>query len=163
MRQRADHRARPARWPRRRAALFTGLLALGALAGCWSAPTDEQRIHSVIQDIVAGAVNGDVGDVMTHVSHKYRSDAGDYDALHGLLVQAFLRRGPILIVPGPIGVVVNGDTAHATFDAAIAEGTGEWRDIVPVNADGWHLEVDFAREEGDTWRVTRHQRTTWSR
>lgn len=144
-------------------ALSTGLLALVALAGCWRAPTDEERIHGVIQDIVAGAVDGDVGDVMIHVSKTYRSDVGDSETLHGLLVQAFLRRGPILVVPGPISVVVTGDTAHATFDAAIAEGTGQWRDIVPVNADGWHLEVDFAREEADTWRVTRHQRTSWSK
>lgn len=146
----------------RRTALGVGLLALGALASCWRAPTDEERIQGVIQDIVAGAVDGDVGDVMTHVSRKYRSDTGDYETLHGLLVQAFLRRGPILVVPGPVSVVVSGDTAHASFDAAIAEGTGQWRDIVPVNADGWHLEVDFAREEGDTWRVTQHERTSWS-
>jgi hypothetical protein len=147
----------------RRTALRVGLLSVVVLASCWKAPTDDERIHQVIQDIVAGAVDGDVGDVLIHVSHKYRSDVGDYETLHALLVQAFLRRGPILVVPGPITVVVKGDTAHASFDAAIAEGTGQWRDIVPVNADGWHLEVDFAREDGDTWRVTRHERTSWSK
>lgn len=139
------------------------LLALLLAAGCWKKPTDEDRIHAVIQGVVAGAVDGDVGDVMAHVSTSYRADGGDYDALHGFLVQAFLRRGPILVVPGPIEVKVTGDTAHASFDAAIAEGSGQWTDILAVNADGWHLEVDFVREAEDAWRVTNHVRTSWSK
>ena len=141
---------------------FVGV-ALAASTGCWRKPTDEERIHRVIQDIVAGAVDGDVGDVMAHVSKKYQADSVDYPALHGLLVEAFLRRGPILVVPGPIAVKVVGDTAHASFDAAIAEGSGRWTDILPVTADGWHLEVDLAREDTDEWRVTSHVRTSWTK
>lgn len=131
-------------------------------AGCFKKATDEDRVRGVIQDIITGAMDGDVGDVMEHISRSYRAESADYEGLHGLLVQSLLRRGPILVLPGPIEVSISGDTAHARFDAAIAEGTGRWGDM--VNADGWHLEVDFVREppgdaEGE-WRVIGHERTS---
>ena len=122
---------------------FVGV-ALAASTGCWRKPTDEERIHRVIQDIVAGAVDGDVGDVMAHVSKKYQADSVDYPALHGLLVEAFLRRGPILVVPGPIAVKVVGDTAHASFDAAIAEGSAIAGAVVAGEAGKDRLDVALA-------------------
>ena len=149
----------------RRVALILGA-ALIALTACSKPKTDEDRVRDVVQAVVGGAVDGDVGSVMQHVSGRYQGDSIDYDMLHAFLVEAFLRRGPLVILPGPIDVTVTGDSAHASFNAAIAEGKGKWGDL--VDADGWHLEVDFAREgsaggpapAGDPgeWRVVKYER-----
>lgn len=139
-------------------------LPLLSLTGCWHTPTDEERVRSVVQAVITGAEDGDVGDVMAHVSKRYQDDSElDQEGIRGVLTMEFMKRGPILVVPGPIQVVVTGATAHATFDAAIAEGSGKWTDVMPVSADGWHLNVDLVREEGDAWRVRSHTLTSWNR
>lgn len=148
-------------------ALVLLLFLLGAVGwALWPAPTEEDRVRAVIAAVVEAAEEGDVGDVMVHVDPAYRADeAGfglDADALRGALSLQFLRRGPVVVVLSPVDVEVTGDRAHARFDAAVAE-TGGWGDLVPVNADGWHLEVDFHRSDDGAWRVTRHIRSSWSR
>ncbi len=140
------------------------LVPLLGLSACWRAPTEEERVQAVVQAVITGAEAGDVGDVMANVSKRYHDDSDmDQEGIRGVLTMEFMKRGPILVVPGPIEVVVNGATAHATFDAAIAEGSGKWTDVMPVSADGWHLDVDFVREEDEVWRVQSHTLTSWKR
>lgn len=144
--------------------LVLGIVGLGV--ALWPAPSDEDRIRDVVHAVAAGAEKGDVGDILEHVSARYRaSEFGvdlDRGGLRGALIAQFLRRGPIAVVIGPIEVVVQGDRATATFEAVLSEGTGRWQDVVPAGMDGWSLEVGFVREEGDQWRVVHHERSRWT-
>lgn len=141
------------------------LIALGVLVAAaatawflWPAPTEEDRVRAVVHAIVEGAEQGDVGDVLAHVSEHYaQGDLGKAE-LRAMLTAQFLRRGPLTVIPGEIVVQADGDRAHASFDALLAEHARDWTEVLPVNADGWHLEVDFARE-GEDWRVVGAERT----
>lgn len=155
------------RVPARRLVVVLLLLGLGAAGWVlWPAPSEEDRVRAVIAAVVGGAEEGDVGDVMVHVDAAYHADEGgfglDPEGLRGALSLQFLRRGPVVVVLSPVEVQVEGDRAHARFDAAVAE-TGGWGDLLPVDADGWHLEVDFHRGEDDAWRVIHHTRSSWTR
>lgn len=151
---------------RRGLGLGLGLGLVGLVWVLWPGPSDEDRIRAVVHAVAEGAEAGDVGDVLVHVSSRYRASefgiALDRAGLRGALIAQFLRRGPVAVVIGPIEVVVEGDTATARFEAVLSEGTGRWQDLVPVGMDGWSLEVGFVREEGDTWRVVHHTRERWT-
>lgn len=141
------------------AALVAVLVAVLAWA-LWPAPTEEDRVRAVVRGVVAGAEAGDVGDVLVFVSDRFTGDEGlDKGTLKTVLQAQFLRRGPITVIVGDIPVTIQGNTAHASFDALLAEGSHQWTDILPVSVDGWHFETDFVLEADDTWRVTHAERT----
>jgi hypothetical protein len=100
---------------------------------------------------------------MEHVSARYRGEDEGYvldeAMLRRALIAQFLRRGPVSVVVGPIEVQIAGDTAVARFEAVLSEGTGRGLDIVPVGMDGWSLEVQFAKEDGE-WKVSGHRRVS---
>lgn len=155
--------------PSPRLRFVLALLLLGLLvAWLWPRPSEEDRVRAVVQAVAAGAEAGDVGDILEHVDPAYHgSEDGfglDLKTLRAALALQFMRRGPIGVILSPIEVQVDGDHAHARFDAAVTEGGGSWRELLPSNGDGWHLEVDFVRDpEDDAWRVITHQRTSWTR
>ena len=128
----------------------------------WPVPTDEDRVRDVIRAVIAGAEAGDVGDVLEHVSDTFqgRSDEGSFDAptLRSLLVARFMRHGPIAVFVAEIKVKITGDQADASFDALLTERGEDWTDIIPINADGWHLEVGLARE-ADGWKISSAERS----
>lgn len=128
----------------------------------WPAPSEEDRVREVIRAVIAGAEAGDVGDVMAHVSDRFSGDSGeggfDKPTLRSLLTVRFLKHGPIAVFVTEILVEVTGVDAHASFDALLTERSGEWAEIIPVNADGWHMEVELSREEGG-WRIVEAKRS----
>ena len=138
-------------------ALGLALVVLGTW-WYWPEPTEEDRVRAVVHAIVEGAENADVGDVLDHVSEHYAAADAGKPELRAVLTAQFLRRGPITVLPGEIAVSIDGNRAHARFDALLAESSRDWTEILPVSADGWHLEVDFAREDG-AWRVVGAERT----
>ncbi len=146
--------------------IFAALFAIAAWV-FWPRASEEDRVRAVVNAVAAGAETGDVGDIMDHVSARYRgSEQGfgmDERTLRAGLALQFMRRGPIGVVLSPIDVTVSGATAHARFDAAVLEGGGKWSELLPRSGDGWHLEVDLDREEDGEWRVTGHTRTSWIR
>ena len=151
----------------RRAWLIFGILLVTAIGLFWPRPSEEDRVRAVVKAVAAGAEAGDVGDILDHVSPRYHAAEDgfglDERTLRAGLALQFMRRGPIGVVLSPIDVTVSGATAHARFDAAVLEGGGRWSELLPTNADGWHLEVDLDYEEDGEWRVTRHTRTSWIR
>jgi len=149
------------------------LLALVGFAGLtwalWPEASDEDRVRAVIAAVVDAAEEGDVGAVMEQVDPGYRAVEGgegeegvDAETLRAALTYQFLRRGPVVVVLSPVEVRLDGDRARASFDAAVAE-TGGWGGMVPVDADGWHLEVDLRRGQDERWRVSGHTRSSWTR
>lgn len=152
--------------PTLRIAIPCGLALLGvAVWHSWPAPTEEDRVREVVGAIVEGAEAGDVGDIVDHLSPRFRGTEGeesfDRDTLRSFLVGQFLRRGPISVVLGPIDVVVTGAQAHARFDATVVEREGGWNDVLPVNADGWRLEVDLTLVDHE-WLVVGSERSSWT-
>lgn len=128
----------------------------------WPAPTEEDRVREVIRAVIAGAEAGDVGDVMAHVSDTFSGDSGegsfDKPMLRSLLTVRFLKHGPIAVFVAEILVNITGSDAHASFDALLTEQSGDWSELLPINADGWHMEVDL-RQEQELWRITGAQRS----
>ena len=137
-------------------------IALGAAWYFWPKETDEDRVRAVVRELIAGAEAGDVGDILDHVSKDFQGREGgegiDKPTLKLILVSQFMRRGPLGVFVAEILVNVRGETAHAAFDALLTEHAAGWKDIVPVNADGWHFEVDFSREEG-AWMLIGAERS----
>ncbi len=139
------------------AVAIVAALAVGAWLS-WPAPTEEDRVRAVVHAIVDAAESGDVGDVLAHVSENYRTGDAGKPELRALLTAQFLGRGPITVLPGDVAVDIDGERAHASFDALLAEGSRDWKEVFPVKADGWHLEVSFARE-GEDWRIVSAERS----
>lgn len=128
----------------------------------WPEPSEEDRVREVIRAVIAGAEAGDVGDVMSHVSERFSGDSGeggfDKPTLRSLLTVRFLKHGPIAVFVAEILVEITGVDAHANFDALLTESTGNWTEIIPVNADGWHMEVDLSREDKG-WKIVAAKRS----
>lgn len=134
------------------------LLLGGAIWLLRPAPDEADRVRAVIQAVVAGAEAGDVGDVMNPLAEGFVAESEGLTTnkatVRSMVTAQLLRRGHITVLVGEIGVDVKGDDAHASFDALLAEAGQEWTEVLPVDGDSWHLEVDLQRT-GDTWEVTR--------
>lgn len=138
----------------------TLIIAVAVLVGIGSfvlfgggTKSEADHIREVVHAIVDGAEERDAAEILDHVSDEYRDSFGmDKDTLTALLFRQFMKRGPILIVPGPIQVdLLSEDRATAAFGATIVEGGQN------LAADGINWTVDFRREDGD-WRITGHTR-----
>ncbi len=143
-------------------ALLLLLLIGGAVWLLGPAPDEADRVRAVIQAVVAGAEAGDVGDVMDPLAEAFVAESDGMTSnkatVRSLVTAQLLRRGHITVLVGEIGVTVDGDDAHASFDALLAEAGQEWTEVLPVDADSWHLEVDLQRRS-DVWQVTRAVRS----
>ncbi|GDX81731.1 hypothetical protein LBMAG42_35420 [Deltaproteobacteria bacterium] len=138
------------------------LLLSGAVWFLRPAPDEADRVRAVIHAVVAGAEAGDVGDVMAPLAEGFVAESDglttDKATVRSLVTAQLLRRGHITVLVGEIGVDVQGETAHASFDDLLAEAGQEWTEVLPVDGDSWHLEVDLRRTD-DVWRVTRAARS----
>jgi hypothetical protein len=149
--------------PVRVALVVLVVLALsGAVA--WAlrpAPSEAERVRETIRAAIAGAEAGDVGDVMAPLAEDFVAESGggrvDRATVRALLTREFLRRGHISVLVGEIAVTVEGAEAEASFDAVLAESSNQLTDLLPVDADAWHLEVALHRS-GEDWTVTRATR-----
>ncbi len=149
--------------PRVTAVVLALLLLLGGAGYLWwPAGSEEARVRAVIDEVVAGAEAADLGRVTAPLSDDFTAEnngnAADTSMVRALLARQFLRRGPIFVLLGEVAVEVRGDEAHASFDAFLAENSTSITDVLPVDADAWHLEVDL-RKHGDDWLVTRAVRS----
>ncbi len=143
-----------------------GLIALLLVGGAaWlltPEPDEADRVRAVIAAIVDGAEAGDVGDVMDPLAESFVAESEglttDKATVRALVTGQLLRRGHLTVLVGEIDVKVEGDEAHASFDALLAEAGQEWSEVLPVDADSWHLEVDLQRQ-ADAWSVTRAVRS----
>ncbi len=148
-----------------RSLVLVALLALtaGGLAWwLWPAPDESERVRQAIRAVVAGAEAGDVGDVLAPMAPGFvaesRGTTVDQQTLRGLLAREFIRRGPIFVLLGEIEVSIEGTHAEAEFDAVLAENSDKLVDLLPVDADAWHLEAELQLHDGE-WQITRATRS----
>ncbi len=149
---------------RRSLFVLLALLTVGGLGwALWPAPNEADRVRAVIGGIADGAEAGDVGAMMAPLGEGFVAESDGYTAdkptVRAVVMRQFLRRGRVSTLLSKIEVTVEGVGAHASFDAILAESGAEWTDVIPVDADRWHLEVDLRRSE-DEWSVTRVVRSS---
>jgi len=145
--------------------VLVALLALtaGGLAWwLWPAPDESERVRAAIRAVVAGAEAGDVGDVLAPMAPGFVAESKgstvDRQTVRALLAREFIRRGPIFVLLGEIEVAIEGTHAEAEFDAVLAENSEKLVDLLPVDADAWHLEVELQLHDGE-WQITRAKRS----
>ena len=143
--------------------LLFAILLLGASARwLWPEESEEDRVRDVIRAVIEGAEQGNAGTVLEPMTPKFRAETGgeslDVSTLRLLLAREFMRRGPIHVLAPEIAVEVTGAHAHASFDALLTEQSGHWTELLPVNAAGWHVELEFDRVDGE-WQVARAVRS----
>jgi hypothetical protein len=128
---------------------------------CAEEVSEPERVREALREMARGSEEGNLADVLVHVSSTYSdADGLDKSALAALLYREFVRRGRILVVLGPIQVSLDtgGQEADAVFTAALGENIeGGLLTIIPENVDALNFKVFLQKEEGE-WRVTGHTR-----
>ena len=140
------------------------LAAAGGVSWLFRPVTSEaDRVREVIRAVVAGAEAGDAGDVMAPLATNFAAESGgstlDRKMVHALLAREFLRRGPLFVLIGEITVSIEGTHAEASFDAVLAENSERLTDVLPVDADAWHMDIDLERREDGDWLVSHARRS----
>lgn len=139
------------------------VLALGGAAWfLWPMPAEEDRVRATIHAIVEGAEAGDLGQTTDPLAPSFVAESEgstlDRQTLRALLAREFLRRGPIFVLVGEIQVSLEGNVATASFDAVLTENSEKLVDVLPVDVDAWHLDVELRKVDG-AWSVTRATRS----
>lgn len=136
------------------------------VAGMWALQpplSEEDRVRATIEQVVEGAREADVNQVMAPIAEGYRDEEGEGHSrqdLAALLYVQFTRRGPLSVVTSPMEVTVRADRATASFEAAIAdfdEGAGLVEGLLPADADVWVVEVDLEKQ-GREWKILTYRR-----
>ena len=147
-----------------RASKLTAVVALAGLIAAWATGvfeenlSDEDRIRAALKQVASGAEQAHIETAIEPFSTRYEDDRGlDRKGMYGLLWSQFKKRGPISVWMSAIDVQVHGQTATASFDAALIEGKQGTSFGMPVSGDALTFEVEFAAEDND-WRITGHTR-----
>ncbi|MHC4389806.1 MAG: hypothetical protein ACYS22_00650 [Planctomycetota bacterium] len=144
------------------------LIAVAAAAllitGTWlfvrDSGSEEDRVRSVIEAMIQGAEDKNVGDVMKNVSAEYKDGGGlDKKELRNM-VRAFMLRGGFgtkirvnRVSPTHVSITPDG-VATAEFEAIVR--TGEFVDSLR-DAAHYRFEV-FLHQRGGDWLVFDHKR-----
>ena len=128
---------------------------------CADEVSEPERVRVVLRGMAQGSEEGNLADVLVHVSTAYSdADGLDKPGIAALMYREFVRRGRILVVLGPIQVSIDPEVqeAEAVFTAALGEDIdGGLLTIIPENVDALNFKVFLGMEEGE-WRVTGHTR-----
>lgn len=134
-----------------------GLAGIGTYLA-WPQPDDEERIRLTIYGIAEAARAADLTATIEPLDKGYSDASGlSRDEVTGFLFREYRARGPISVYIQGIDVTVEGETAHASFEAILADGVNlSQLDLIPDNADIFQFELDLEKKDGD-WLIVRSQ------
>lgn len=146
----------PTRRPARRSLLRVWLLLLVVvMAGTACRKSEEARIRALLDDAVAGAEAANPKKTLAQVADDFRADNGaDRDAIKGVLAREMLQGNRITVIRRDQSITVEGETAKASFDAALLRGDrAKLKGLVPQRMGTWRFVLDLEKRDGEWWIV----------
>ena len=143
--------------PIRCGAMKRALLLALLLASACTKPTEEQRIHSMLEKARKSAEGGKVASVVDHVSKDFQSGEIDRDGVKAILLSEVLKGGgaPISIFRRNESIQVKGTEATAGFDALLTRSDpAHLHGLVPSDAQTYRFDLTLRKEDDGEWRVT---------
>ncbi len=126
---------------------LTLLITATLLAACAAEPSDEDRIHAIIDGVEAAAEARDASDVLEHVADSYTDSRGVDKAQ----LRVFLR-GYFLAHP-KLELLVTVESLEFPVDG-LAQAVVTITTVDFTDPDRQRVKVEF-RRSGDTWQVVR--------
>ena len=134
-----------------------GVLLAGWLLWPKQPVSDEDRIRAIIAAIADSAGKKDINGIAENISESYQGEAGDKRELKRYLLGFLLRSEAITVLPTNVRILepVAGDRAKVSVVVVLARTPAKTaEEVSPDQLMGSHLvEMSFAREPGDAWRV----------
>jgi hypothetical protein len=118
------------------------------------APTEEERIRTLLVDTARAVQEQRVGDAMRAISLRFRGQGLDHAGLKGFVTLHALRAQWNRVALAGDRIAVEGDSATATIHVLLARsGRGDaLADVLPAAGSAYRVACSLAREE-DGWRV----------
>ncbi len=144
--------------------LLPGLMFLGACAttqdlvnrvpmpGVLERESNEARIAAVLYDVEEGMERGRVFKVVSHISPRYRDQAGrDYEGIRQYVARLLRNYRDIRITRAGSRIAVDGDRATVIETFGTVAMPYNLDENVPINLQG-QVTVRLAREDG-VWKI----------
>jgi len=130
--------------------------------GCHAPLTDEDRIHSIIEDVQAAATEKDIGTIKEFIADDYHDRKGrEIQDIHALLAYYFFRTRNLSVFVKRSEVTVDGERARALVDVLFLNRRQfeKLPDLIPEDLVVYEFDVGFVKRSERWWVIE----GTWER